>query len=73
MFLPTSHEVLTLKTALTGVLAATNTRKQSTITFEVFVVWLRNQHYYICDVIGIKWRIGIYPTMKVSAQNIPWI
>jgi len=35
-------------------LAATNTHKQSAATFEVFVLWLRNQRYYIRDVIGIK-------------------
>jgi len=35
-------------------LAATNTRKQSAVTFEVFVLWLCNQHYYTRDVIGIK-------------------
>jgi len=34
--------------------AATNTRKQSAVTFEVFVLWLRNQHYYTRDAIGIK-------------------
>jgi len=33
---------------------ATNTRKQSAVTFKVFVLWLPNQHYYTCDSIGIK-------------------
>jgi len=29
--------------------------KESTVTFEVFVVlWLRNLHYYTRDIIGIK-------------------
>jgi len=28
--------------------------KQSDITFEVFVLWLCNQHYYTHDAIGIK-------------------
>jgi len=31
-----------------------HTCKQSAVTFEVFVLWLRNQHYYTRDVIGIK-------------------
>jgi len=35
-------------------LAATNTGKQSAVTFEVFVLWLLNQWYYACDVMGIK-------------------
>jgi len=35
-------------------LAATNTCKQSAVTFEVFVLWLCNHCYYTCDVIGIK-------------------
>jgi len=42
-----------------------NTRKQSAVTFEVFVLWLCNQHYYTHDVIGIKMMHGIYPAMKV--------
>jgi len=45
---------LTLKTTLADILAATNTCKQSAVTFEMFVLWLRNQCYYNCDVIGIK-------------------
>jgi len=28
--------------------------KQNGVTLEVFVLWLCNQHYYTCDVIGIK-------------------
>jgi len=51
---------LNLKSALVDILAA---HKQSTVTFEVFVLWLHNQHYYTCGVIGIK--IAIYPTTKV--------
>jgi len=39
---------------LANILAATNTGKQSAVTFEVFVLWLRNQRYYTGDVIGIK-------------------
>jgi len=39
---------------LADISAATNTRKQSTVTFEVFVLWLRNQRYYTRDEIGIK-------------------
>jgi len=35
-------------------LAATNTCKQSAVTFKVFVLWLLNQCYYTRDVIGIK-------------------
>jgi len=35
-------------------LAATNTRKQSTVTFEVFVLWLCNQCCYTRDLIGLK-------------------
>jgi len=45
---------LTLKSALADISVATNTRKQSAVTFEVFVLWLRNQCYYTRDVIGIK-------------------
>jgi len=45
---------LTLKTALADILATKNTFKQSAVTFKVFVLWLRNQRYYTCDVIGIK-------------------
>jgi len=45
---------LTRKFALADILAATHTRKQSTVTFEVFVLQLRNQCYYTHDVIGIK-------------------
>jgi len=45
---------LTLKTALANISAATNTRKQSTVAFKVFVLWLHNQCYYTCDVLGIK-------------------
>jgi len=56
---------LTLKTVLANISAATNTGKQSAITFEVFVLWLRNQRYYTCDA------IGIHPTTKVSGQNMP--
>jgi len=39
---------------LADISAATNTHKQSAVTFEVFVLWLCNQHSYTCDVIGIK-------------------
>jgi len=35
-----------------------HTCKQSAVTFEVFVLWLRNQHYYIHNVIGIKMTYG---------------
>jgi len=59
---------LTLKTELADISTATNTRKQSAETFEVFVLWLCNQRYYTRDVIGC---MGIYPTMKVSGQNTP--
>jgi len=45
---------LTLKTELADILAATNTPKQSPVTFEVFVLWLCNQCYNTRDVIGIK-------------------
>jgi len=45
---------LTLKSALANILAAANTHKQSTVTFKVFVLWLRNQRYYTHDVIGIE-------------------
>jgi len=31
-----------------------NACKQSAVTFEVFVLWLHNQHCYTRDVIGIK-------------------
>jgi len=39
---------------LANISVTTNTHKQSTVTFEVFVLWLYNQHYYTCDIIGIK-------------------
>jgi len=45
---------ITLKSAKADISAATNTRKQSTVTFKVFVLWLCNQHYYTRDVMGIK-------------------
>jgi len=45
---------LTLKTTLADISATTNARKQSAVTFKVSVLWLRNQHYYNCDVTGIK-------------------
>jgi len=61
--------VLTLKSALADISAATNTCKQSTATFEVFVLWLCNRRYYTRDVIGIKMTYRDYPTMKVSGQN----
>jgi len=50
------QQCLTLKTALADISAATNTHKQNAVTFEVFVLvlWLHNQCYYTCDVIGIK-------------------
>jgi len=41
--------LITIKSALADILATTNTRKQSAVTFEVFVLWLRNQHYYTPD------------------------
>jgi len=45
---------LTLKSSLADISATTNSHKQSTVTFEVFVLWLCNQCYYTRDVIGIK-------------------
>jgi len=45
---------LSLKSALANISATTNVHKQSAVTFEVFVLWLHNEHYYTCDVIGIK-------------------
>jgi len=42
-------------------LATTNTHKQSTVTFEVFVLWLHNQHYYTRGVIGIKMTYRDFP------------
>jgi len=45
---------LTLESTLANISAGTNICKQSTGTFKVFVLWLRNEHYYTCDVIGIK-------------------
>jgi len=38
--------------------------KQSTVTFEVFFLWLRNKHYCTCDVIGIKMRCSDLPYYK---------
>jgi len=54
---------LILKTTFADISAAVNTRKQSAVTFKVFVLWLHNQRYYTCDV------IGIYPNMKVSGPK----
>jgi len=31
----------------------------------MFVLWLRNQRYYACDIIGIKMTHRIYPTTKL--------
>jgi len=45
---------VTLKSTLANISATTNTHKQSAVTFEVFVLWLRNQCCYTRDVIGIK-------------------
>jgi len=56
--------LLTLKTALADISAIKNTRKQSAITFEVFVLWLCNQCYYTHDVIGIKMTYGDLPYYK---------
>jgi len=53
--------LLALKTALADISAATNTCKQITITFKLFVLWLRNQCYYTCDVIGIKMTYRYLP------------
>jgi len=40
---------LTLKSALADISATKNARKQNAVTFEVFVLWLCNQHYYTRD------------------------
>jgi len=56
--------VLTLKTTLADISAAKSTRKQSAVTFEVFVLWLHNQRYYSCDVIGIKMMYRDLPYCK---------
>jgi len=45
---------LTLKSAKADISAATNAHKQNAVTFEVFVLWLCNQHYYARDVMGLK-------------------
>jgi len=45
---------LTLKTTLADISATKNSCKQSAVTFEVFILWVRNQRYYTRDVIGIK-------------------
>jgi len=55
---------LTLKSALADISAVTNTRKQSAVTFEVFVLRLRNQRYYTCDVIGIQTTYRDLPYYK---------
>jgi len=49
-----SRTYVSPKTAFANILATTDTRKQSAVTFKVFVLWLRNQCYYTCDAIGIK-------------------
>jgi len=38
--------------------------KQRAVTFEVFVLWLRNQCYYTRDVIGIKMTYSDLPYYK---------
>jgi len=45
-----------------------NTRKQNAVTFKVFVLWLRNRHYYTHDVIGIKMTHRDLP-VKVSGPK----
>jgi len=35
-------------------MVTTNTLKQSTVNFKVFVLWLCNQRYYTREVIGIE-------------------
>jgi len=40
------------------------TRKQSAVTFEVFVLSLHNQHYYTRDVVRIKMMYRDLPYYK---------
>jgi len=58
------EELLTLKTTLADISTTTITHKQSALTFEVFVLWLHNQCYYTCDVIGIKMAYRDLPYYK---------
>jgi len=64
---------LTLKSALADISAATNTCKQSAVTFEVFVLWLSSQCYYTCDVIGmyrdLPYYEGISPKHAVNIKQ----
>jgi len=46
---------------LADILAATNARKQSAVTFKVFALWLCNQYCYTFDVIGIKMTYRDFP------------
>jgi len=45
---------LTLESTYANISATTYICKQSAVTFEVVILWLRNQHYHAYDVIGIK-------------------
>jgi len=45
-----------------------NTFKQNTITFKVFVLWLRNQHYYTHNAIEIKMKYRDLPYYKASGH-----
>jgi len=56
---------------LADISAATNTRKQSAVTLEVFVLWLHNQRYYTGDAIGIYRDLPYYKGIKPKhAVNI---
>jgi len=56
-----TYVLLTLKSTLVNISATKNTRKQSTVTFKLFVLWLHNQCYYTHDAIGIKITHGDLP------------
>jgi len=62
---------LTLKSTLADISATINICKQSAVTVKVFDIWLCNQHYYTCDVIGIKMTYRDLPYYKgIRAKTI---
>jgi len=55
-FFLTTSNALTFESVLADILATTNTRKQSAVTLLLKCLFygFNNQHYYTCDIIGIK-------------------
>jgi len=53
--------------------AAAHARKQSAITFKVFVLWLCNQHYYTRDVIEMYRDLPYYEGMRAKTRYENWL